>query len=238
MLKKIVVILSSVMLTQLLAFDFGNALNQVITETAKELNKQNGNSNSSVAVNSNPVKSSPVNISPDKEPEKIVDGRVYNKAFFDIKTKNQAPLLDYINFSKRASFDVNHYANSVSKIKEGRASVLVHGRIEVPAGITTKKVYINCAGNYYRQDRRSKKAIYYNGSKKRQTADDFIVDVETDNKGNKYISYKISYDIHAPSKMKAGESRYAPNVYHFKVAPYKRGYQNKFQKAKIYIIED
>ena len=167
------------------------------------------------------------------------NGVVKNKAFFDIHTKTQAPILDYIEFKgSRRSFDVNHFANSVSKIKERYINAHIHGFISVPDSISGDQVYVN-SGNQYAYDSYGwKKHIYYNNSKTAQNADDFLVDVKTDMFNQRYIDYKIVIYLSEPWRIKPAESNVAPNTFFFKIAPKTRGYQNKYVNADIYVIEE
>jgi hypothetical protein len=171
--------------------------------------------------------------------EKAVNGAVYNKAFFDVHAKSQAPMLDYIKYSNRASFDINQYIDTVAKIKEKGTKVYIHGRVEVPSSITTPQVYMNVGKNYdFKYYNYWAKHIYYNDSKNPQSSDYFLVDVKTDSAGNRYVKYKIYFYLNKPWALKASEENVAPNVYFFKMAPKTRGFKNKFVTAKPYIIEE
>jgi hypothetical protein len=168
------------------------------------------------------------------------DGRTFNKAFFDIHSKTQAPILDYIAFKgQRRSFDVEHFANMVSKIRDQHIDVYIQGNIAVPDSITTEQVYVNVgpkySHNYYNY---WKKNIYYNGSDIAQNAEDFLANVKTDKAGNRYVDYKIHIHLHKPWKIRASEQNVAPNTYFFKLAPKVRGYQNKFENADVYLVEE
>ena len=184
-----------------------------------------------------PIMSEPKSLSTPKPVN--TNGTLRNKAFFDIHTKTQAPILDYIEFKgARRSFDVNHFANSVSKIKERYINAHIHGYIAVPDSISGDQVYIN-SGNHYTFDSYGwKKHIYYNNSKTAQNADDFLVDVKTDRFDQRYIEYKIDIYLSEPWRIKPAESNVAPNTFFFKIAPKTRAYQNKYVNADIYVIEE
>jgi len=170
---------------------------------------------------------------------KAVAGRVYNKAFFDVHTKSQAPMLDYISFTPRASFNIEQFVDTVSKIKEKKTKVYIHGQIAVPKSITTSQVYMYVGQKYHHNYYGYwTKDIYYNNLKTPQNSDYFLVDVKTDNSGNRYVDYKIDILLDSPWKIKASEENVAPNTFFFKMAPKTRGFKNKFTKAEIYIVEE
>lgn len=178
-------------------------------------------------------------VAPVAKPKAVVTNRVYNKAFFDVHTPTQAPMLDYINFAPRASFDIKQYVDTVSKIKERNTKVYIHGQIAVPDSITTSQVYMNVGQKYHFSYYSSwQKDIYYNGSKTPQNSDYFLVDVKSDNNGNRYVDYKIYLFLSAPWKLKESEENVAPNSFFFKMAPKTRGFKNEFVNAKVYIIEE
>ena len=175
---------------------------------------------------------------PVPEPTKAVTGRTYNKAFFDVHTKSQAPMLDYIKYSTRGSFNVDQFADTVSKIKEKYAKVYIHGSIAVPSSITTNQVYMNVGPKYhYSYYSYWKKEIFYNGSTARQNSDYFLVNVKKDNNGNRYVDYKIFTLLEKPWKINAAEENVAPNTFFFKMAPKVRGFKNKFVKVEVFITE-
>jgi len=162
----------------------------------------------------------------------------FNKAYFDVHTNTQAPMLDYISYTKRASFDVNFFADTVSKIKERNINAYVYGNILIPSSISTSQVYVYVGENYhYNYYNAWKKDITYNGGEN-QNSDYFLAKVKTDNKGRHYISYKISIHLDKPYDIKPAEKNVAPNTYTFKVAPKVRGFKTKFIPAQIYIVNE
>ncbi len=170
--------------------------------------------------------------------KKAVTGRTYNKAFFDVHTKTQAPMLDYIKYTTRGSFNVDQFADTVSKIKERDVKVYIHGSIAVPSSITTNQVYMNVGPKYYYSYYNYwKKEIRYNNSNSRQNSDYFLVNVKKDSNGNRYVDYKIYILLSKPWKINAAEENVAPNTFFFKMAPKVRGFKNKFVKAEIFITE-
>ncbi len=168
-----------------------------------------------------------------------VAGVKFQKAFFDVYPPSQAPILDYITFDSRRSFDIEQFVDTVNKIKEKHANVEIYGRIKVPETITTPEVYIY-NGENYKVSRCcwGSKDIFYNGSKTAQNSDYLIVKVRKDKEGTRYIDYKIKIHLDYPWKVKAFERDLAPNTFHFKVAPKVRGYKNKFVPAKVFIFEE
>jgi hypothetical protein len=166
------------------------------------------------------------------------DGRLMSTAYFDVHSKSQAPILDYIKYSKRASFDVKQFVDTVSKIRDEDITVYVHGRVIVPESIKTDKVYMNVGQNYKHNYYGWSKNIYYNGSKQSQNAEFFLVTTKKDNFGNRYVDYKIQIKLVEPWNIKVSEKNVAPNTFFFSMAPKVRGFKNKFEKADIYVLED
>ena len=177
---------------------------------------------------------------PKPQEPKALGGLVYNKAFFDIHPKSQAPILDYITYSDRASFNVEQYVDSVSKIHDENIKVYIYGKLEVPKSIQTNQAYIYSGERYEYHSccNRWVKEIYYNDSKTYQNADYFLVDIRKDNQGRRFVKYKIRFQLEYPWQIKPSEENVAPNVFFFKMAPKVRGYKNKFVKVKPYIIEE
>ncbi|QSZ41150.1 hypothetical protein GJV85_03160 [Sulfurimonas aquatica] len=171
--------------------------------------------------------------------DNVVAGRTYNKAFFDVHTNTQAPMLDYITYGSRTSFNIQQYVDTISKIKENGTHIYIHGKIEVPSSITTSQVYIDSGKKYFNSYSSTWiKEIFYNDAKTRQNSDYFLVDVKKDNNGNKYVDYKIHILLRVPTSVGEGNKDWTPNYYFFKMAPKVRGFKNKFVKATPYIIEE
>lgn len=167
------------------------------------------------------------------------DGRLFNTAYFDVHTKSQAPMLDYIKYSKRGSFDIKQFADTVSRIHEKKITVYVHGRVVVPDDIETKKVYVSVGPNYhYSAFPGWAKEIRYNGAKQYQNAEYFLVDTKTDAFGKRYIDYKITLNLVEPWNIKPSEKNVAPNTFFFQMAPQTRGFKNKFEPAEIYVLDE
>ena len=162
------------------------------------------------------------------------DGRLMSTAYFDVETKSQPPILDYIKYSKRASFDTKQYISTLQAITSnaGDVTVYIHGRIIVPDSIKSKKVYMY-VGTLYN----SNKSIYYNNSKIPQDANYFLVDTKVDNFENRYVDYKIVQEGHYGTTY-AGDKKYYPNTFFFSMAPKVRGFKNKFQKCDIYVLDE
>ncbi|NPA66856.1 MAG: hypothetical protein GXO11_08255 [Epsilonproteobacteria bacterium] len=187
------------------------------------------------------VQSKKVEAPSSKQPQKEVGiGIVYNKAYFDMYPRSQAPILDYITFSKRTSFDIKQFVDSVSKIKENGLNVDIYGRLEVPDSITTSRVYVYSGEKYYFRSccGYKEKKIFYNDMKKRQNSDFFLVDVLEDDQGHRYVKYKIKIHLESPWQITAGERDAAPNTFFFKMAPKVRGFKRKFIPVKVYLVEE
>lgn len=164
-------------------------------------------------------------------------GRLWNTAYFDINLKSQGPMLDYIKYSKRASFDIKHFLDTLHKISETNITAKIHGRIVVPETITTEKVYINIGPKYLRDSSSYGKYVYYNNSKNYQNAEYFLVDTKKDKFGSRYIDYKIALNYQYPKDMST-KSLSAPTEIKFTMAPKTRGFKNKFEDARIYVFEE
>ena len=167
------------------------------------------------------------------------DGRLFNTAYFDVHSKSQAPMLDFIKYTKRGSFDVKQYIDTVSKIKDEHIDAYIHGRIVVPESITTEKVYVTVGPKYlHTYYGKWEKHIYYNGSKTAQNAEFFLADTKSDAFGNRYVDYKIHFHLQTPWTLKVSEVNVAPNTIFFKIAPKTRGFKNKFETAEIYVLDE
>ncbi|KAB7883094.1 hypothetical protein [Poseidonibacter ostreae] len=164
-------------------------------------------------------------------------GKLYNTAYFDITLKSQGAMLDYIKYSKRASFDTKQFLGTVNKINESEIVINIHGRIEVPSDITSKLVYVNVGPNYIHTYSHSSKYIYYNNSKNNQTAEYFLVDTKNDKFGNRYIDYKIVIKRGSIRDINSSPTL-LPSGIKFTVAPKTRGFKDKFQDAEIYVFEE
>ncbi len=162
-----------------------------------------------------------------------------NRAFFDLFPTSQAPILDYIKYSQDSSFDIKQFTDSVSKIRESNLKVHIYGRLEIPKAITTQKVYVYSGENYF-ADRCcwGSKRTYFNSSKEPQASDYLPVEVLEDKDKKRYITFKIVIDIQKPWKIRSNETDLSVSGYRFKVAPYTRGYKDKFVFVTPYIIEE
>lgn len=168
------------------------------------------------------------------------NGKLYNTAYFDVVLKSQGPMLDYIKYSKRASFDTKQFLGTINKIKENNIVVKVHGRIEIPKHIITPQVYVTVGTSYYEDiygGNRATKEVFYNNSKDKQQAEYYLTDTKNDKFGNRYIEYKFLMNYSKPYNMES-KSVALPNNVKFMVAPKSRGFKSKFQSAEIYVFEE
>lgn len=77
------------------------------------------------------------------------NGRIYNTAYFDIKSDTQSPVYDVINYSKRAgTFDWEKIYASLSNFNADKIEYIIKTRLEVPSDITTPEVYITVGENF------------------------------------------------------------------------------------------
>jgi hypothetical protein len=166
------------------------------------------------------------------------DGRLFNTAYFDVTLKSQNPMLDYIKYSKRGSFDIEQYLSTVNKIGEKWITVNIQGRIIVPSDIKTKQVYVSVGkAEYAYDDGNGGKWIYYNGSKQYQNSEYFAVDTKKDIFGERYVDFNIKL-THRWGKDVQGNWHQTPKNIIFHMAPKKRGFKNKFEKCDIYVLDE
>jgi hypothetical protein len=77
------------------------------------------------------------------------NGRIYGKAYFDVITEGQPPVMDLIDYSKRlGSFDWAKYVKTAETLVAKKATIKIATRIEVPASITTPEVYVTTGKTY------------------------------------------------------------------------------------------
>jgi len=77
------------------------------------------------------------------------NGRIYGKAYFDVITEGQPPVMDLIDYSKRlGSFDWTKYVKTAETLVAKKATIKIATRIEVPASITTPEVYVTTGKTY------------------------------------------------------------------------------------------
>ncbi|MBU0632470.1 hypothetical protein KKA17_07485 [bacterium] len=157
----------------------------------------------------------------------------FNKAFFDIHTNSQAPIQDYISFSPGKSFDIYMFTDSVNKVKV-TADAYIYGNVLVPDSITTDDVYMYVGEKYNYETWYWKKHIAYNNGQV-QESDYALAKVQKDNKGRRYVAYKISIHLYEPWRLKTAEENVNPNTFFFKMAPNVRGFKSQFLPAEIYI---
>ena len=78
------------------------------------------------------------------------NGRIYNTAYFDVKSDTQATVYDVITYSKRAgTFNWEKVYKSLHNFNADKIEYIIKTRIEVPQDITTPSVYITIGDNYY-----------------------------------------------------------------------------------------
>ena len=166
------------------------------------------------------------------------DGRLFNTAYFDVTLKSQNPMLDYIKYSKRGSFDIEQYLSTVNKIGEKWITVNIQGRIIVPSSIKTKQVYVSLGkAEYVYSDGNGGKWIYYNNSKQYQNSEYFAVDTKKDIFGNRYVDFNLKL-THEFGRRVKGDWHQTPKNIIFHMAPKARGFKNKFQKCDIYVLDE
>lgn len=142
-------------------------------------------------------------------------GRLYNYAFYDIKTNEQGVLPGAIEYSKKDGFDWTVLHTNLEDFSATEATYKVSGRIEVPKNITTKKVYVTLGKaikfwlEIYKGDnsigRSSQKKGSYNKSilklvtsindKAVLGANDILASTKSDKFGNRYVNFEILLSI-------------------------------------------
>lgn len=187
-------------------------------------------------VEEQPALAQPIAEKPLPKKELATSDITLNKAFFDIHTDKQAPIQDYINFTPGKSFDIYMFTDSVNKVKV-TADAYIYGNILVPDTITTDDVYMYVGEKYdYNNWSWSKHISYNNGQT--QDSDYFLAKVQKDNKGRRYVAYKISIHMVEPWRFKTAEENVNPNTFFFKMAPNIRGFKSQFLPAEIYISNE
>jgi hypothetical protein len=168
-----------------------------------------------------------------KPAEKPTDGLIYDKAFIDIASPNDAKFVqDYLSYTKRAGgFDWAEIGNKLRSGPNGRWTVKITGNIEFPQNIDAKEILIKQTGVEYRN-------ITIDGIEFK--AQDSYILTE-----NRYAeSKKIPYVIYASFCCHNGNSVHKwleasiPNLnVYVSNKPQKRGEKEVFVPARFFIEE-
>ena len=158
-----------------------------------------------------------------------------NIAFFDIYPSHLAPSFGYIAYDMNGSFDLDTFLRRVGSVHERNIKVFIKARIMVPKSIKTDEVYLYGGEDYRYKGLDGERFIVYNDDLKTQYERTPLLDIKKDINGKRYVSFLITLFIYTPYKISTS-SKLVPN-YHFAVAPKVKGFEKKFLKANIYIVE-
>ncbi len=161
----------------------------------------------------------------------------YNSAFFDIYPSHLAPSLSYISYSKEHSFDVEAFLSKVRHIHERNIKAYIKARIQIPNEIQTEKVHLYSGEDFRYKGWDGERFIIYNDEIKTQYLRMPLLDVKTDEKGRRYITFVITFFIYTPYKLD-NSSEILPDKYIFEIAPNTEGFKKKFRKANVFIVEE
>jgi len=204
------------------------AANKALKELEQLEDKNKGcEENSSAARRSKKVKISPLNRA----------GIHYNSAFFDIYPSHVAPRFDYILYSPENSFNVRMFFSNIRNIHERNIKSYIKAKILVPKEVATKRVRLYSGEDFRYKGWDGERFIIYNNEPKTQYVRTPLVDVQTDAKGRRYISFIITFFIYTPYKLD-DSSEILPDKYIFQVAPDTENFQKKFRKTDIFIVEE
>jgi len=239
-MKKILTgLLGFVLLTNLYAFDFGGFTKEVIHDTVSQVldNDKTQQSGS----NNRHSKISTQSFSSGYAPKEVVNGKTYNLAFFDIH-QGENIIQDEIRYktknTRSGTFDNKHFLEVKKSQNKGKIKCNIIGYIEVPDEITTDKVYISIGKNYYLSPFGTSRVIRYNDANRKdyQKSEFFPVNVIRDENNNRAVKFNISIGIVHNSN--SNVKLVSPGDIKFKIAPHVRSHKNKYQVAKIYVLED
>ena len=161
----------------------------------------------------------------------------YNNAFFDIYPSHLAPLLGYIGYSQKSSFDIDAFLRRVRRIHERNIKVYIKARIEVPREIRTKEVRLYSGEDFRYKGWDGERFVIYNDKPKTQYLRTPLVEVKEDAKGRRYVSFVIAMFVYTPYKIDAS-SDVLPDKYIFEIAPNTKGFEKKLRKAELFILEE
>lgn len=161
-----------------------------------------------------------------------------NRAFFDIYPSHRAPLLGYIHYTTKHSFDAREFLERVRSIDEKDIKVYIKAYLEVPKEIHTKKVYIDSGDDYYYKGWDGERYIVYNGISTTHHLGSVLVDVKEDAEARRYVSFIITIIVAHPDEIKDASNEIVPNKYFFKIAPNRNGYKKLYRNVSLFIVEE
>lgn len=170
------------------------------------------------------------------------DGRLMSTAYYDVIVEDESTMMEYIKYSHRAGFDVNQF-NKVLTGFGKNATISIKVRVLVPENITTKRVYVTLGDKYqYGLDiwggGEDEIALHSYWNDKQQVKNIVQVDTKTDEFGNRYVDYKLEGFLRHGMEGKHCKINKIFSTLRFKVAPVKRGFMNKFERADIYVLDE
>ncbi len=170
------------------------------------------------------------------------DAHLFSTAYYDIMTEGESTMMEYLKYSNRAGFDVNEFNSMLTGFAKN-STISIRTRVLVPQNVTTSRVYVSVGKKYqYGLDIWGSGAaeVHLNSfwNDKKQIKEMTQVDVKRDELGNRYVDYKLEGFLHAGMQGKHVKINAIFTTLRFRVAPVKRGFKNKFEKAKIYVLEE
>lgn len=169
-------------------------------------------------------------------------GRLYNTAYYDIMVENSSTMMEYIKYSKRGGFDVDDFNKMLTGFGKN-ATISIKCRVVIPADVTTTRVYVSVGPEHEYGldiwgggDHEIHLNSYWNDEK--QIKEIVQLDTKQDAFGNRYVDYKLEGFLRHGMK---GEHTKISNIFNtlrFQVAPVKRGFNDKFQKTDIYVLDE
>jgi len=170
------------------------------------------------------------------------DGRLLSTAYYDVMVEGESTMMEYIKYSHRAGFDVNQFNNILTGFGKS-ATISIKTRVIIPDDIKTKRVYVT-VGDVYRygidiwgsSDLELNLHSYWND--KKQIKKIVQVSPKTDEFGHRYVDYKLEGFLRYGMQGKHCKINGIFSHLRFKVAPVKRGFLNKFERADIYVLDE
>ena len=168
------------------------------------------------------------------------DGRLFGKAYYDIMIENQDTMMEYIEYTNRGGFSVRKFNSLLTGFKEN-STISIKTRVLVPNSIQTQRVYVSIGKKYNYVTNISAWTVmdiasYWND--KKQIKEFTQLAVKKDAFGNKYVDYKLEGWFRHDVKGSSINIGAIFKTLRFKMAPVKRGFQNKFVKADIYVLDE
>ncbi len=170
------------------------------------------------------------------------DGRLFDTAYYDIMVENESTMMEYLKYSNRAGFDVNGFNSMLTGFAKN-ATISIKTRVLVPQNVTTPRVYVTIGKKYQYGldiwgDSTAEISVYSYWNESKQAKEITQVDVKKDEFGNRYVDYKLEGFLRHGMKGVNAKINKIFSTLRFKMAPVKRGFKNKFERADIYVLDE